>query len=234
MKTIELTKGRVALVDDEDYEWLILFKWHCTSKGYASRSVYNSETKKMGRVYMHRLIVGITDSSSQIDHIDGNRLNNQRENLRLANFSQNQANSPKEKGKTSRFKGVTWNKTGKSWMSVIIVNAQNMYLGNYQTQEAAALAYNDAAIKYFGSFALLNEFTEEEKQIALSHPVKKATSSKYRGVVWNKRGKSWQVSVFSSGKQVHVGYFKDEVEAAKAYNEAAKTYYGTRAKLNPV
>ena len=147
MKTIFLTKGRVALVDDNDFEIVNNYKW-CFDGVYAQRR------DKGKAVRMHRFIFGNTDGKN-IDHIDGNPLNNQRNNLRLCNQSQNAANKKKSKG-TSIYKGVSWNKITGKWHAQI----QNKYkvknLGEYDSERQAAKVYDKVAKELFGNFAVIN------------------------------------------------------------------------------
>lgn len=95
----------------------------------------------------------------QVDHVDGNGLNNCRSNLRLATQSENMWNRKKGKGQyTSQYKGVSINKSMKTrpWMARLKVNGKPIYLGYYASEEEAALAYNEGTIKYHGKFARLN------------------------------------------------------------------------------
>jgi hypothetical protein len=151
VREIPLTQGKVALVDARDYEWLISQgKWSCSSYGYAGRGAK--------RVFMHRLILeryGFELTGKICDHINGNRLDNRLSNLRVATYSQNSCNRGGDKGSASRFKGVTRN--GKGWVARIAVNGQSTYLGNFATEEDAAIAYNKAAVKHHGNFAFLNQ-----------------------------------------------------------------------------
>lgn len=231
MKTIQLTRGATTYVDDEDFEMLNAFKWHCTNSGYASRSVYNSKTRTMERVYMHRTILGVTDPKQQVDHLSGDRLDNRRQNLRLATSSQNQANSPKKGNKSSRFKGVTWNATGKRWMAVIIVDGKNKYLGTFRIEEAAALKYNEAALEYFGEFARPNQLTKEEEEIGRTPFVNKRKSN-FKGVRYSTKKDEWQSVITVDKKEKHLGFYKTQEAAALAYNKSAIEHFGSFAHLN--
>jgi hypothetical protein len=99
---------------------------------------------------MHRLILGVKDRKIRVDHKDRNGLNNQRNNLRIANVVQNAGNSRKRDNKTG-FKGVS--RRGKRFMAYIGVKGKVSYLGSFDTAELASVAYEAAANKYFGEFA---------------------------------------------------------------------------------
>ncbi len=157
MKQIPLSRGKFADVDDEDFEYLNRWKWHCLKVGYAARSeVYTENCERKKRlVYMHRLIMN-TPRGMEVDHIDGDRLNNKKENLRNVTHHQNLMNQRSFVG-SSKFKGVARCKRSPKWQSGIVVNGKRINLGHHATEIGAARAYNEAAIKYFGEFAKLNQ-----------------------------------------------------------------------------
>lgn len=154
---IAMTQGKVVVIDEEDLDIVRHISW-CPKKdreGWYARGVI-PETKR--RVYMHRLILGITDPNTEVDHRDGNGLNNQRANLRQATRTQNARNKGKHKVKQSRFKGCYQrnDRRNRLWRSTICVNGKSKQLGYFTTEEEAARAYNEAAKQYFGEFARLN------------------------------------------------------------------------------
>ena len=162
MKEIPLTRGKVALVDDADFEWLNQTKWHARKN--KNGNWYASGYLKKGKgdyksILMHREILRLTDPKIQGEHKDGNGLNNQRGNLRLATNQQNSMNTKKKKNAASKYKGVSWAKTNSKWVAKIRLNGTLMHLGYFKNEIAAAYAYNNAAIMYFGEFANINIFT---------------------------------------------------------------------------
>ncbi len=156
-RTIQLTQGQVAIVDAADYEWLSQYKWHafCNQGGkwYAARGVRLSETSNT--VYMHRAILG-APSDMEIDHINGEGLDNRRENLRLALIGQNRRNARKRKDNTSGYKGVYYDKERDKWCANIHFEHKAIFLGRFDTPKDAAYAYDAAAKELHGEFAQLN------------------------------------------------------------------------------
>lgn len=147
MREIPLSRGKVALVDADDYEWLSIHKWHYTSAGYANSS-------KLG--YMHRFVLGLTESALVVDHINGNKLDNRRANLRLATRAQNVMNQRTSAANSSGYKGVSWDKDVKKWRAYLTYQKKRVYLGLYEDAEDAAQAYNTKATELFGEFAFHN------------------------------------------------------------------------------
>lgn len=153
-KRIPLTKGYYAIVDDADYPALSRYKWQASER---SRNVYASTDISRKKVYMHRMIMNPAKGLT-IDHRDGNGLNNQRSNLRIATIRQNTINRTRLLPNTkSKYRGVFAITNSKSWRAQIFVKGKTIYLGSFATEEAAALAYNRAAIRHHGDFAILND-----------------------------------------------------------------------------
>lgn len=159
MKEVTLTQGKVALVDDEDYNRVNQYKWHSKKNGrtyYALRE-YHLDGKRTSQ-FMHTFIKG---TEEEIDHEDHNGCNNQKYNLRQVTHQQNLQNQQKSltyKGipPSSSFKGVSWDKHRQKWQAYIQVNHKKIQIGRFDNEFEAALAYDNAASNHYGEFAKLN------------------------------------------------------------------------------
>lgn len=154
MKEIQLTKGKVALVDDDDYGWLVQYSWYASFNGhwYAVTNVRVAGKKK--KVYMHRVISGVKDPKIEIDHIDGDGLNNTRANLRQATRSENMCNRSNQRNNTSGWKGVY--RRDNKYRAQIEIRQKSRHLGTFDTPEDAAAAYDRAARELHGVFSSTN------------------------------------------------------------------------------
>lgn len=155
MKQIELTQGKMAIVDDADFARLCLFKWYAvmvkaknSTRWYAGRGIRTSCGVR--RVLMHSEILGVKG----VDHADHDGLNNQRSNIRAATQTQNNQNRRKYSS-SSRFKGVRWREQRNRWEAYITLDGKQRYLGIFYDENKAAKAYDEAAVA-FGRFALTN------------------------------------------------------------------------------
>lgn len=157
MKTISLTQGKAAIIDDQDYALVSRYKW-CAHEGCTTfYAVTNAKVGgKLKTLNMSALLLN-PPPGYVVDHIDRNGLNNCRSNLRIALRHQNQANHGKRNGSsTSRFKGVSWDASTSRWVAAI-GHKGNMYrIGKFKDEEDAALVYNVAAQIFHGDFAVLN------------------------------------------------------------------------------
>jgi len=167
VKEISLTQDCVALVDDEDYDRVNALKWHVRRTGktaYASHSLWLKEEKRYTQIHMHRFIVN-APLELDVDHVDGDGLNNTRQNLRPATRSQNVAN--RHHGNTSKSGFIGVKSHYKRWKARIgSYNRKNApkHLGSFVTPEEAARAYDKAAKERYGEFAKLN-FPEEKERL---------------------------------------------------------------------
>jgi hypothetical protein len=158
MKTIPLTQGYTAVVDDVDYERVSTFKWAVmigSRTVYAYRSIRTPDGKKTTQ-YLHRFIMNVTDPTVEVDHQDHDGLNCQRLNLRESTKTMNQRNARKRHGSTSEFKGVHFDSHASKWRSEIYVDRKRISLGYHDSELDAALVYNGAANQHFGEFACTN------------------------------------------------------------------------------
>lgn len=249
MKIIPLTKGYVAVVDDEDYESLAKFAWHAHEYKRRNGSVLviayrwpSRSTKNLGRVRRRTIYEDIMGKRPGyvIDHADRNPLNNQRSNLRWASVSQNLANRIAR----SRIglKGVQ--KRRRRYHARLSLARKTIWLGSFASPEEAARAYDCAAKKYFGQFARLNfqkSESPESRAAARLTTVRQAKAPRriglwpnatgFRGVSKQPSG-SFRAGIWNGGRYRSLGNYKTPQAAARAYDAAAKQQFGERARLN--
>ena len=186
---------------------------------------------------MHRVILGAT-KGDQVDHINGNKLDNRRCNLRLCSGSQNQMNR-RAIGGVSKFKGVVWQKrsgAGGFWRASITKDGVTKYLGSFSTDLEAAAAYNSAAQELYGAFAAVNDLgqaaAERSSSVRPAQINKRGSLSKYKGVTYDADRRKWATRLKYRGVTYIAKRFDTEVEAASAYDTAAKQAFGVRAVTN--
>lgn len=163
VKEIKLSQGKVALVDDGDFELVSKYKW-CAQK--AKNENYYAKTNEpcMGKqkpIMMHRIIMN-ANKGDYVDHINHNGLDNRRCNLRICSQTENMRNKKLHSNNTSGYKGVYWGVKEKKWVAQIKNDQKVIWLGSFKNIIDAASAYNQAAIKYHGEFAKLNDLTIKE------------------------------------------------------------------------
>jgi hypothetical protein len=152
-KFIHLTQGLQTVIDDEDYEKVRQFRWYAAR---ASKNTFRAISDGPGKsTLLHRFILD-APRNMEVDHIDGNSLNNMRNNLRLCTHQQNLSGQHTQSYKSSMYKGVTWRKDRNKWQASIKYNGKRISLGVHITQEDAAKAYDNMALKLFGEFARPN------------------------------------------------------------------------------
>lgn len=159
MKQIPLSGGGFCVVDDIDFEYLNRIKWRGI-KGYHTTYVYGYLSHKVSgergmKVYMHRLIMKVSERNVYVDHRDSDGLNNTRSNLRICSAIENGMNQIKRKPTKLKSKGVSMQVTGR-FSARIKASDKYLHLGTFQTEEDAARAYDEAAKVYYGEFARLN------------------------------------------------------------------------------
>ncbi|WP_185722941.1 MULTISPECIES: AP2 domain-containing protein [unclassified Burkholderia] len=156
MKEIRLTNGSIALVDDGDFEALSKYTWSLSPKGYARRRWVDRRSGKKMHIFMHRQILGLVNGDgSATDHIDGDRLNNQRANIRICTLAENNRNRRINRSSGTGFKGVCRRAcaTHDRFVARIKFNYKSIYLGTFDTAEEAHQSYCAAAKRLYGEFA---------------------------------------------------------------------------------
>lgn len=154
MKKISLTgkygKGKSLLLDDEDYEKFTCMglRFRLSNEGYV---VFGGNAKAVHRIIMN------APKGTFIDHINHDKLDNRKSNLRICTNQQNSMNRKPYKGKSSKYKGVSYIKKLDKFQAMIQANGKPKFLGRFKTEEEAAKKYNEAALEYFGEFAYLND-----------------------------------------------------------------------------
>jgi hypothetical protein len=238
MREIPLTNSdKTTTVDDEDYECLSKFQWRLDN-GYVT--LCHSDP----RTYLHRHLINTPDGMVT-DHIDGNPLNNQKANLRIASDAQNNANRGPTKRNKSGFKGVC-SITGckNKYQASINIRGRATYLGSFDDPEEAARAFDRKALELWGEFAHLNfpeDYAGRSTQASrrrvsscsdIPQPVivPKNNTNGFRGV--SRQGHLYMTRIFKDGRSKYIGHFRDPVKAALAYDQEAVRLFGYKARLN--
>lgn len=223
-------KGKVAIVDEEDFDELNKYKWFVGNHGYAQRGT--NKRGKPAMVLMHREILN-APKGKVVDHINMEKLDNRKSNLRIACQAQNMLNCEVRLTNTSGYKGVHWSESRKKWRAAITKDYKNYHIGMYDDKKEAARAYDFMAFKFFGEFAKLN-FPNDLLQKLNKPTLRTDNMSGYRGVSWNTRRRKWQAQISNGGKRIYSQFFECKHLAARKYNEWASEIYGERAKLNDI
>ena len=244
-----IAAGRVALVDDEDFELVAPYRWYAVKRGRKGRED-QTYAATSGRVpgsdrretFMHVLISG----GLGIDHENHDGLDNQRENLRPASTSENGGNKRRRRTASSQYKGVSWAADRRLWGAQIVRDDTLQLLGWFGDEAEAARAYDAAARQIFGEFACLNfpgpgeqsaDWSVDDTLTAArpdAQPLPPGVGkSPYVGVLWDTaRGDRWYSVIKAGGKTRRLGFYFSDVRAALARDEAACELHGERAVLN--
>lgn len=217
MREIPLTRGFMALVDDEDFDELSKHKWHIDANGYAVRTQHTAPrpNRKTIALRMHRVLMGLDNADGRrVDHKDGNRLNNQRANLRICTGEENTRNQRIRKDNRTGFKGVV-KATGGFWRAQIHVNKKRFDLGLFESPEEAHGAYCKAALEKHGEFANFGrkDWMKDGKSLGRFGKLNKTGFS---GVSQRKEG-VWRAKMVRDGKNVSLGEFLSPEVAHLAY-----------------
>ncbi|MGH0943809.1 AP2/ERF family transcription factor [Bacillus mycoides] len=229
----------LAIVDDEDYERCMEHIWTGSVDGKTQIKVRSWLDKKKN-IYksLQNFILNNNSKEKVITFMDGNQLNFQKENLKITNRKHVSRKRKGNNNSSSKYKGVSWDKSREKWRAAIMSNGKTMHLGRYDNEDDAALAYNEAAIELFGEHAFQNKIDEDNSaNIIASRKTFKprrnnGNSSKYRGVSIEKRSGKWLSQISKGGKKYRLGKFKTQKEAARAYDKKSIELYGDKAILN--
>ncbi len=219
---------RLAKVSPEDLTLVSGYRWCVNNAGYVTATIDGQS------VFLHRFLLQ-PSHMMQVDHINRDKLDNRRANLRIATRSQNNANSTGHADRFSKYKGVFRHRD--RWCTQITVDGRELWIGSYATEEDAARAYDSAAMFYYKEFAVTNfDVTEALSVDELRHRNwlvnKMNTSSQFRGVYFDRNLNKWCVSIKLDKVSKYIGAYISEVDAAKAYDSAAKCYLGGRGETN--
>ena len=214
-----LSNRGFAVVDEDDLEEICRYEWY-QHMGYARARTAD------GEVHMSHVVCPCPEGL-EVDHINRNKLDNRKSNLRVVTRSENCANRGSFRNSSSQYKGVHWSKKTGRWEVSITKDGIQIYVGSFDDEITAASAYNDYARKLWGEFAVLNDIVEVDYR-SMRH-MRTSKHSKYLGVTKHARGK-WIARLTIDGKRRTLGYFDSELEAAKAFNKA---YVETKGKEAP-
>lgn len=162
MKEIQLTQGQKAIVDDEDFEGLMKFRWYATFQP-RHNGYYAVRWEEGKTIRMHRQIIS-AHLGQCVDHKNQDSLDNRRENLRFCSNSQNMANQGLYQNNSSGLKGVDWHASRQKWRSYIRFKRKKIYLGSFDVKQDAADAYDAKARELFGEFAWTNADIKKKKE----------------------------------------------------------------------
>jgi hypothetical protein len=155
VEIISSNTGQSILIDEDSYWAVCGFVWGIGKQGYCTTSPYRD--KKQRQIKLHRMIMNVTDPKIYVDHINGNKLDNRKANLRLCGATGSSRNRGKPKKQTaSQYKGLYYNKKIKKWCARVCVDKKKVNLGYFETELEAALAYNEGVGRYHGEFARPN------------------------------------------------------------------------------
>lgn len=233
-KRILTINNEEVLVSELDYPFIRLcYDLYVNKLGYVQCKL---KIRNMGLPTgeLHRILLQPPKGRSvHVDHINRNPLDNRRENLRVCSHKENMRNRNIHygflgKNKTSKFKGVSYHKNKNCWT----VRIQNDNVGDFDNEIAAVNAYNYYAVKRFGEFSNLNDCPYMDKNEWMKHRRTRKKTSQYRGV--SRFKELWIAQIWDGKKNIKIGEFASEIQAAQEYNIKAIQLKGSKAKLNKI
>ncbi|MBG9592027.1 AP2 domain-containing protein [Lysinibacillus sphaericus] len=236
VKEIQLQNGMVALVDDEDFERINKYIWTVAKTSDGVTLIISNKTLN---TTLGRYILNLGKEKERMVHlINRNPLDYQKSNLKIIDSSYKRQLAKGGRNTSSKYKGVCWSKNNNKWVVFIKKNGQSKYLGYFKSEDEAAKAYNEAAIDLFGPDCFLNVIGHENKiedydiEKSATRRISKNYKSIYRGVSWHGVDEKWRARIMKDKKTNYLGYFLNEIEAAKAYDRKAYEIHGDKAILN--
>lgn len=208
MKNIPLANNKgFAVVDDDDFEYLSKYKWQLVNKKYAKTEINGKYTS------MHRLILK-ADDNLEVDHVDRNGLNNQKNNLRQVTRKQNQENRGKDRDNTSGYKGVSFFKPTGRWRGFLNHNGKFISCGHFDTPLEA---HKSVEYKRYQLGLLTNtiEIKEPESPPPIIRKHHKNNTSGYKNVRYDKKNDVWSIRIRVNGKEKFFGNFDNKEDANK-------------------
>lgn len=238
-KIFRKNKEYSVLIDEKDLEKVNKYKWFLDTKLYVYAHRKNSKGKD-STIKLHRLIMNCP-KGKEVDHINHNTLDNRRKNLRICTHTENMSNSPKGKGKSSKFKCVQYRPNCKlKWEARFSQQGKYKRIGLFSTEIIAAIAYDIYCKKIQKDFANTNKnifgkyYSIQEYQqalIELKRQQDKQKASKFKGVT-TKNKRKWLARICINKKWVYLGAFQTEKEAAKKYDEYVLNHLNHSRKTN--
>lgn len=226
-KYIQLKHG-TAIIDEQDFDRINQYKWHSVDMDKSGR-YYATCSIKSKTVYMHRMVMG-AQSGETIDHIDGNGLNNSRDNLRFVVPSQNNMNQKVRNDNTSGHKGISWCPDREKYQVYINIDRKRKSLGRYKTLEEAIYVRDQAVKAHYGEFARENsslpQNAEIEPQRAVPRTLRRTGSNNSSGKTGvTKHGDRWMATITIDGKVKRIGIFEELENAVSAREKAEREYF---------
>lgn len=207
--------GSTGICSAEDFDMISAHKWRWTPEGYLKGYVNGKD------VMISRFIMRV-DSTHQnyVDHVDSNTANNSRENLRLVTPAENSQNRKKRKKTTSKYFGVSYNKAGKKFRSSIKFNGNNTHIGTFESEFEAAVAYDSFVVNHSENLLQKLNFPDKIDEYKTSPTILQAKKKrKFFGVYEKQKPTRFVSQTQMNGSSKHIGSFKTETEAAKAYDK---------------
>ena len=225
------------LLSDEDSD-LLHYNWTVNPKG--TQYPFNNKLGTLHTTIIERKLGRSLCKGEEVDHKNRNKLDAQRDNIRLSTSSQNKHNRGLQSNNVSGFRGVGWDKRMRFWKSNIKHKGRVYFIGHYEAREDAGIAWNHEASRLFG-----DEFTEfnDIPNWREIFPVRKSlgyprtnsrNKSGYRGVCRTPDKKRWQAQITKDNSDYNLGAFDDKHEAARAWNIKSRELYGVNAYQNVI